>query len=465
MAVSPEVEQKIIHQIEYYFSPDNILRPDTFLIARLRCDDASVSISLRTIAEFRKVKDLSTDIDIIRAALLKSDVLKVSEVDSEYVLTATHLRPADCRVVSLLKAPEGTTESQIRDIFGPECAPTTVSCSKQVMWYCTFATEEEAKRGFEMADGYALGDSNLSARLKPEHFTYVREQDQQRAAQLQSGGRSKKAEKQVYLPEAMRPLLVGRKGENIKKLMEKFPTLEVDTRSDSTYVTLKAKNVSVLEEAEKDIQSFFRPPDAAQEPQQGLPQWADPVGGVMPQPVGMAGMGLPGMQQMPGFQGAAGATPPQQFPGMQQPPAGMYPGMVPGVLQQQLMAAAAQQRSLPQQQQQLQLLQAQLMRQQQFAQMQQPQVPQQQLLPQQLGLGFPGVGSVNPQLQLAHMQQMMLSQQQQMAGQAHAGRHGAQQPGGGGRPRNNRSGGRKRGAGNQQQHQQQQAAPAQEDEL
>jgi lupus La protein len=73
-----ELENKIIHQIEYYFGDYNLPR-DKFLQEEIKKDDGW--IPLETMTKFNRVKNLSADVDVILAALKKSqtNTLEISQ--------------------------------------------------------------------------------------------------------------------------------------------------------------------------------------------------------------------------------------------------------------------------------------------------------------------------------------------------------------------------------------------------
>lgn len=73
-----DLEQKIIRQLEYYFGDYNLPK-DKFLQEEVKKDDGWVTLD--TMLNFQRLKNLSTDKDVISAALLKSTakILEVSE--------------------------------------------------------------------------------------------------------------------------------------------------------------------------------------------------------------------------------------------------------------------------------------------------------------------------------------------------------------------------------------------------
>ncbi|XP_052190555.1 la-related protein 1B-like isoform X2 [Diospyros lotus] len=69
----PQLKNKIVNQINYYFSNENLVK-DTYL--RLKMDEQGW-VPIKTIADFRKVKDLTNNIQLILDALRTSNVVEV----------------------------------------------------------------------------------------------------------------------------------------------------------------------------------------------------------------------------------------------------------------------------------------------------------------------------------------------------------------------------------------------------
>lgn len=72
----PELESKIIDQIEYYFGDINLGR-DKFLKEEVKKDDGW--IPLATMLKFNRLEKLTKESSVIAEALLKSDLMEVSE--------------------------------------------------------------------------------------------------------------------------------------------------------------------------------------------------------------------------------------------------------------------------------------------------------------------------------------------------------------------------------------------------
>eukprot|EP00756_Hemistasia_phaeocysticola_P012545 Hpha_TRINITY_DN15207_c2_g13::TRINITY_DN15207_c2_g13_i1::g.67066::m.67066/K18763/LARP4; la-related protein 4 len=258
---SEDLPTRIRHQIEYYFSPKNLLRPDKFILSRLRYeDDGKVTIPLKTIADFNKVKELTEDIQVVVAALEVSEIIEVNNAAEQPELLLKHIRPAERRTVTLRDVPAGATEAHVRAVFGGT-EPTSIRSISADVWHATFDAEGHAKQAADSADGAEVEGHAVSAKLKVEGPIFIRPEDEAQRKAIQH-----KVSKKIFLPIAMRPLLIGHRGRNIKKLQEQVPSLEVDTnQEDPDNITVKADSEDHLAEAIDLINKFFQPPETGGE--------------------------------------------------------------------------------------------------------------------------------------------------------------------------------------------------------
>lgn len=74
---SDELRDKIIHQVEFYFSDANILK-DAFLLKHVRRNKQGY-VSLKLITSFKKMKSLTKDYRVVAYSLNQSDLLEVNE--------------------------------------------------------------------------------------------------------------------------------------------------------------------------------------------------------------------------------------------------------------------------------------------------------------------------------------------------------------------------------------------------
>ncbi|GAB1611001.1 la-related protein 6-like [Argonauta hians] len=74
---SEELREKIVNQVEFYFSDTNILK-DAFLLKHVRRNKQGF-VSLKLLTSFRKVKTLTKDYRVVAFSLQKSKILEVNE--------------------------------------------------------------------------------------------------------------------------------------------------------------------------------------------------------------------------------------------------------------------------------------------------------------------------------------------------------------------------------------------------
>lgn len=76
VVVSADLQQKIIEQVEWYFSDENLLK-DSFLMKHIHRNKQGL-VSLKLVASFRKVKSLTKDWRVVQACLMHSSVLELN---------------------------------------------------------------------------------------------------------------------------------------------------------------------------------------------------------------------------------------------------------------------------------------------------------------------------------------------------------------------------------------------------
>lgn len=72
-----ELSQKIVTQVEYYFSDENLVK-DSFLVQRIHRDKRGY-VDLKLIVSFKKMKKLTHDINVVATALRSSKKLEVNK--------------------------------------------------------------------------------------------------------------------------------------------------------------------------------------------------------------------------------------------------------------------------------------------------------------------------------------------------------------------------------------------------
>ena len=76
LVVSADLQKRIIEQVEWYFSDENLLK-DSFLMKHIHRNKQGL-VSLKLVASFRKVKSLTKDWKVVQASLLHSPLLELN---------------------------------------------------------------------------------------------------------------------------------------------------------------------------------------------------------------------------------------------------------------------------------------------------------------------------------------------------------------------------------------------------
>ena len=74
--VSADLQERIVDQVEWYFSDENLLK-DSFLMKHIHRNKQGL-VSLKLVASFRKVKSLTKDWRVVQASLLQSSQLELN---------------------------------------------------------------------------------------------------------------------------------------------------------------------------------------------------------------------------------------------------------------------------------------------------------------------------------------------------------------------------------------------------
>lgn len=77
VVVLPELQERIMEQVEWYFSDENLLK-DSFLMKHIRRNKQGF-VSLKLVASFRKVKALTKDWKVVQTSLSLSSKLELNE--------------------------------------------------------------------------------------------------------------------------------------------------------------------------------------------------------------------------------------------------------------------------------------------------------------------------------------------------------------------------------------------------
>lgn len=118
--LTDDLRNKIVKQVEYYFSDEN-LPSDKFLLKYVTRDKEGF-VPVKVIASFRKVKKLTEDTSIIAAALRESSLLVVSsdgrKVKRLHPLPLSDIKDPKVCTVLVENLPEDHSVDNLRRIFG-----------------------------------------------------------------------------------------------------------------------------------------------------------------------------------------------------------------------------------------------------------------------------------------------------------------------------------------------------------
>ena len=81
MVVDPDLQEKVIKQVEWYFSDENLLK-DSFLMKHINRNKQGY-VSLKLVASLRKVKTLSKDWKVVLESLRHSNLLALNEEETK----------------------------------------------------------------------------------------------------------------------------------------------------------------------------------------------------------------------------------------------------------------------------------------------------------------------------------------------------------------------------------------------
>ncbi|KAF9992839.1 La- protein 4B [Entomortierella chlamydospora] len=151
---------RLREQLEWYFSPRN-LATDTYLVSKM---NAHHWVPISVITEFKKVKEITDDIQEVVSALRRSSMVLVDDSGS-MVKAVTVDRPRTTLI--LRELPEDTTSEEISGIFADACPAKSVKKeSVGNMWFVEFETAEDALAMLMHTRGKYLRDTPIAARLK-----------------------------------------------------------------------------------------------------------------------------------------------------------------------------------------------------------------------------------------------------------------------------------------------------------
>ncbi|KAG0031703.1 La- protein 4B [Podila clonocystis] len=150
---------RLREQLEHYFSPSN-LAVDTFLVSHM---NAERFVPISVIADFKRVKAVTRNVDEIVAALRRSSVVIVDE-------TGTNVKPVPAKPRTTLiirDLPYETQSKEISDLFEvAKCPAKEIVKEVGNTWFVEFETPEEALAMLSYIRGKTLRGVPLAGRLK-----------------------------------------------------------------------------------------------------------------------------------------------------------------------------------------------------------------------------------------------------------------------------------------------------------
>eukprot|EP01039_Chlorochromonas_danica_P008564 gene8564-9437_t len=129
--------EAVRRQIEYYFSKENLAN-DKYLSSQM---DAQMSVPIATVMKFAKLKALTQDEAVVKAALVDSSVTVVED------RLKANLKSVGRSTIILRELPTDSTEEEVREIFNYPGCKNIVSLRSDIgdTWFVVMDTEEDAK--------------------------------------------------------------------------------------------------------------------------------------------------------------------------------------------------------------------------------------------------------------------------------------------------------------------------------
>lgn len=133
-----EVRQIVRKQVEYYFSKEN-LQHDPYLTSQM---DAQMSVPIAVVMKFPKIKHLTQDEAVLRAALVGSSTVSIVENKIK-----ANIKAQGRSTIILRDIPSECGEDEVRSIFAFEgCKPiSSVRRDIENTWFVIMDSEEDAK--------------------------------------------------------------------------------------------------------------------------------------------------------------------------------------------------------------------------------------------------------------------------------------------------------------------------------
>lgn len=157
-----EFNQALKKQLEYYFSKENLLT-DRYLLSQMNAD---LNVPIKTISNFKLIKQFTSDIELIVKILKDIPSVVVDE-------TETFVRPnikSQRNTIILREIPSSTNPAEIKELFNNDKAGKVVGIKPDVgdCWYVTLEDDESAVSTIEYLKTQTFNGQPVKARLKTE---------------------------------------------------------------------------------------------------------------------------------------------------------------------------------------------------------------------------------------------------------------------------------------------------------
>lgn len=156
------LREKIKGQVEYYLSRQNLLQ-DSFLVSKM---DKDHFVDLSVIAEFKLIKQLTSDLDLILASIKDSDKIIIDDAKRRIKPSTINQRTT----LILRNIPTDAERSLVEALLDGAKIPKILNLRSDVgnNWFATFETEEATKAALDIVKTLKWGDKSIGVGIKSE---------------------------------------------------------------------------------------------------------------------------------------------------------------------------------------------------------------------------------------------------------------------------------------------------------
>jgi len=159
-----ELKEAIKKQVEYYFSKENLCQ-DAFLVGKM---DAQHYVEVAIIADFKMVKQLTTDQTLILESVKDSSCVVVDVANKKIKPVAVNARTT----LILRNIPSGADKAAVEKLLDNEKCPKVLELKPEIgdNWFASFATEEETKDALTFAKELSWEGKKIGCAIKSENL-------------------------------------------------------------------------------------------------------------------------------------------------------------------------------------------------------------------------------------------------------------------------------------------------------